>query len=277
MKQNNLKNLIKKIIKEIFNLDQFSSNSNSSDDDNDPVLRAINNALKDPEGKAAIVSHQKQKNLSIDNVLQTFSKQLLALKKIDITKIHKIGSGAGGIAFELENNNVLKITHDADEARTSNLLKNKKIPGIIFIKDVWQFPNQNLYGIIMEKIIPFKQWPNDTMKNSIEEIVDSFNIKDLLQKHGSDSNKIWKEISTSPLFKLAGNPEDLQRAFLLIFEILNTLKKVGISSFFDLHLDNLGKRNNGEIVLFDLGFSEGGTEPPLLSEKRKIFEFIFKS
>jgi hypothetical protein len=255
-----LKEYIQLILKE-FDWNQFSSSD--TEDDNDPVVQTLNKMQADPEGQKAIAAQKQQKDQSHQDIL-TVNKVALAQKGINIAALKRLGQGAGGIAYAIDDKRVLKVTEDQAEASVANSIKGKNLKGIINIFDAWKFPNSNFYGVVMEKVIPFDQWPNDQLKHDLEEIVDTFNLKQLLQKYHGDWEKIWKDMSSSPLFKMAGDPANLKKAFETIAIVGNNLKAAGIQNFFDLHLGNIGKNTAGNVVVFDIGFAGGGSEPPVL-------------
>lgn len=261
----NSKKLLNKLIKLLLEADvdwtQFSSGGQEEDD---PVMNALNNLSSNPEAQQAVQQAAAQKQQQHQDIL-TQNQQALLQKGIDIHKLHKLGQGAGGIAYAIDNQRVLKVTGDASEAGSSSFLKGKNVKGIINIYDVWQFPNSNMYGIIMEKIVPFKDWASDPLKQDMEEIVDTFNLKKLIQKHHGDWNQIWQEIDKSELHMPNANKQTMKKALLMLANAVDGLKAVGIHNFFDVHLENLGKRMNGEVVIFDIGFAhvKSGSIPVL--------------
>lgn len=281
MSVNNKKlyNFILKFLREEFNWDQFSRSSSPEESD-DPLHAAIQHGLtkaaEDPEGRAVLQQKREEKKDSFKDILEVNKGLLAKEKKINVDSLKLLGSGAGGTAYDIGNGLVLKVTKDSSEAQSSNLIKGKKIPGIIHIQDVWQFPNSSFYGLIMEKIIPFKSWPEDEEKDYLDKIVDNLDLKSKLMKYKDNTGEIWKAILAEPTFSVSGNPEKLSEAFQLLTNIIQQVKSAGINNFFDLHLENLGKRvSNGEVVVFDLGFSDGGTEPSVLGSSSSLNEFNF--
>lgn len=251
--------IFKFFLGEDFDWEQFSKPQGNNGDD-DAVMRALSAIENDPQGKQNLKSSKDQEH---QNVL-TQNKNLLLKKGIDISKLQHLGQGAGGIAYDMGNGKVFKVTQDANEAKVSTSLKGKNVPGIAIVYDVWKFPASNMYGIVLEKVIPFERWPNDAVKSSVEEVVDTFHLKGMLQKYQGDWNKIWQEISASPF--LDNDKEQLKQALDIFQRIVQSLGSVGITNFFDLHLGNMGKRTSGEVVLFDIGFAQGGQEPSTLNE-----------
>ncbi len=247
------------LLGEDFDWEQFSKPQSSGADD-DAIMNALRAIENNPEGREAL---RVSKDQAHSDVLSQ-NKNLLLKKGIDISKLEQLGQGAGGIAYDMGNGKVFKVTEDGNEAKVSTTLKGKNIPGIAIVYDVWKFPTSKMYGIILEKVLPFEKWPNDTFKSSVEEVVDTFHLKGMLQKYNGDWNKIWQEISASPF--LDNDKEQLKQALDVFQRIVQSLNSVGITNFFDVHLGNLGKRANGEVVMFDVGFAQGGQEPSTLNE-----------
>lgn len=245
---------------EDFDWGQFSKPQAPSTADDDAVMNALQALENDPNGREAV---RAAKDKAHGDVL-TQNRVLLMRKGIDTSKLHKLGQGAGGIAYDMGNGKVFKVTEDANEAKVSTSLKGKSIPGVAAVYDTWKFPSGKMYGIILEKVFPFETWPNDILKSSIEEVVDTFHLKGMLQKHHGDWNAIWQEIAKSPF--VDNNQEDLKRALDIFQRIVQSLGSAGISNYFDIHLGNLGKRPSGEVVVFDVGFAGGGQEPATLNE-----------
>ena len=251
---------LKIFLGEDFDWDSLSKPQTSQSHEDDAVMNALRALENDPRGREALIASKDQAH---GDVL-TQNKMLLLRKGIDISKLKKLGQGAGGIAYDIGNGKVFKVTEDSDEAKISTSLKGKSISGVAMVYDTWKFPTSRMYGIILEKVLPFERWPDDKLKSSIEEVVDTFHLKGMLQKHQGDWNKIWQEIASSPFAD--NSQQDLKQALDIFQRIVQSLGSVGITNFFDIHLGNLGKRASGEVVVFDVGFAHGGQEPSTLNE-----------
>lgn len=195
MHQFSLLELFEFFLKEDFDWEQFSKPQTSQGTNDDAVMSALQALEKDPSGRETL---KTSKNQAHGDIL-TQNKMLLMKKGIDISKLQELGRGAGGIAYDLGNGKVFKVTEDVNEVKVSTSLKNKQIAGVAAVYDTWKFPTSRMYGIILEKVLPFEKWPNDQLKSSVEEIVDTFNLKGMLQKHQGNWNKIWQEIAASRL------------------------------------------------------------------------------
>jgi hypothetical protein len=67
-----------------------------------------------------------------------------------------LGKGEWGLAFLLPSGRVLKLTRDASEARASNTpaLRTGQLVHLVRVFDVFAFPRQELYGIVLERLKP---------------------------------------------------------------------------------------------------------------------------
>lgn len=251
---------------EDFDWEQFSkSNSEGSDS----VLDTITKNADNPEFKKAIEDHQKNKTDLLHQTLEN-NKKLLLKKHIDVTKIQRLGQGTRGIAFAIDENKVLKITDDNQEAASSNTLKGKTLKRVAQIYDVWQFPATKLYGIILERVIPFEQITNKQLTEPLEEIVDIAGLKNLLNKTQGNWDSVYNSLFNSQSLFFGKSKEEttlLQQAFSYLREADQELKQSGLQ-FFDYNLGNIGMRQGtNQIVIFDIGYSIGGTPPGLLENK----------
>lgn len=221
------------------------------------------------------------------------NKDKLAKKGINTANLKKLGVGTMGVAYDM-GDKVLKITKDVREAKSSNLVLGKDIPNIVKVYDIWQFPGVNWYGLVIEKLTPlskeeekvltdtvintkfplllananddwnaamkvlaqqsmqgalqqaYKQFPDAEQGQGIKDPRVQQFIRPIVQKKIADFDKLTKEFNMRGLFK--------------------SLKSLGIQ-YYDFHGGNYGRRQDGTIVLFDLGRSiSKGAMPPALQE-----------
>lgn len=233
-------------------------------------------------------------------ILLKTNKDKLAKKGIDVNQVKKLGSGTMGVAYDIGNGKVLKITNDPREAKASGILVGKDIPNIVKIYDLWKFPNANYYGIIIEKLLPF----DDNEAKQVTYLIQQLGIKskqeaDYLgidQKYfatgfpgllaASDGSFTKAQLLLAKLLakRFYGQPnaeqlknEAIQRFQALMnqykmVDLFRSLKALGIK-FFDFHGGNMGKRSDGSLVLFDLGggISQGNL-PQDLQEQYKNYK-----
>ena len=242
------------------------------DEDMDAMLNAIMTASQHPEAREAVRAQQQKKTQGLMGVLQDSAVQKALLKKgIDTTKLKKLGQGTQGIAFDIPGSGrVLKVTEDAHEASASNTLVGKSLKHVANVFGVWKFPNTNYYGIVLEKVVPFEQWSNDSLKDAIEEVVDVGGLKSVLMKTRGNWNQTRQEILQSETLSIGKTQQEMraiEQAFDLLFQAHSEIEQAGLD-FFDYNLGNLGKRiKDGSVVVFDIGYSKGGSTPPTLTER----------
>jgi hypothetical protein len=260
---------------EDFDWEQFSKPSSA---ESDPVLDTITKNADNPEFKKAIEDHQKTKTDLLHQTLEN-NKKLLLKKHINVSKLQRLGQGTRGIAFGIDEHKVLKITDDNQEAASSNTLKGKSLKRVAQIYDVWQFPNTKLYGIILERVIPFEQITNTQLTEPLEGIVDIAGLKNLLNKTQGNWDSVYNSLFGSQSLFLSKSKEEivlLQQAFSYLREADQELKQSGLQ-FFDYNLGNIGMRQGtNQVVIFDIGYSIGGTPPGLLENKR-FSKFLFEN
>tara|TARA_Y100000310_G_C20701093_1_gene829952 strand:+ start:1406 stop:1999 length:594 start_codon:yes stop_codon:yes gene_type:complete len=70
--------------------------------------------------------------------------------RLDTSIVSDIGSGASGVAYELANGDVLKITTNPQEAKIAEWMIKNPHPSVVEYRDVWK--EGDLHYIVMEKI-----------------------------------------------------------------------------------------------------------------------------
>jgi hypothetical protein len=114
-------------------------------------------------------------------VLVANSKKLKDKKGIFVPSLRRLGKGMMGVAYLIKDGLVLKVTTDAQEARTSNLLKEKGrgMPNIVKIFDVFRFEQtpgttMPVYGTIQEQLEPL----SDDEADEFDRLVNYFEEPD---------------------------------------------------------------------------------------------------
>jgi cytidyltransferase-like protein len=185
---------------------------------------------------------------------------LLVKNGIKITKF--LGSGYYGSAYDIGAGKVLKITDDADEARSSAHLLGKKSKTIVEFYNVFRFPQENqddqqFFGIVMEKVETLK--PGSHQESILTSAVREF--QDVVDNSSwIDKNLSWDDITSYYETMMQNDPDNdidstgvLQTLELFnIGEIRDELLANDIL-FNDLHGGNLGYAKNGKWKAFDLG------------------------
>lgn len=194
------------------------------------------------------------------------------LRKNGLELARVLGEGSMGVAYELKDGRVLKITTDPTEARAAYyVLKLKGVKGIARIDQVFRFPDMEIYGVVQEKLQPLPENVDKLFLWAFKEIV----WKLFGRKGAGNTDRGWKFmvnrvqqelVDASPAEKKAATKalEVYQR--LGLDKIMDALVAKGIR-FHDLHPGNLMMRKPGEYVVIDLGVSDvagGGAGPPTL-------------
>lgn len=181
-------------------------------------------------------------------------------KKLNISEFKYIGSGHNGVAYDIGNNRVLKITHDRSEAMMNMKLMGKDLKYIANTYNVYKINNINnddLYVILLEKL---KTNPDyfDRMNNRLNKVFDLlFNMdmvdvfEHILYGHLFDDSFNLNQLKN--YFKK--NDED-KRYFNALINISKELEKYDLDSIDYLKPDNLGYKKNGNIGFFDVGFGD---------------------
>lgn len=222
---------------------------------------------------------------NVYKILKFNAKPLLS-KGINIKKLNKLGASTDGVAYDMGNNKVLKITTDTQEAMASNSIKGRTdLEYVVNIHDVFKFVNtlgesSPIYGIITEKLIPIKGREKTEFDIYMGEIITRIGaIKFTNIMKNGDWDGLLKSLYTSfeedtnddPQFselptghpnlalipKVAKSITENYTAFLKhynIDKIMSDLKKAGIG-FADYHSGNIMKREN-TFVINDLGRSD---------------------
>jgi hypothetical protein len=158
-----------------------------------------------------------------------------------------LGAGTQGVAFDIGEDRVLKITWDKAEAETTAHLMDKNIEGLQKVSHVLKGSGGNLFYLVGEKL-DFD--PERSLDLSSRAKGDFKNTQQLFQ----DINSGWVKL------------DEVEQPDLKY--LLKTLYKVGKAGiqWGDLHEGNLMWRGDQPVII-DLGYSSGGE-----TEKIKTFE-----
>jgi hypothetical protein len=142
-----------------------------------------------------------------------------------------------GIAFDMGNGKVLKVTSDEREAKTSFKLKGKQNQFIAPFDDVFKFKESEIYGIIQPKMEPL----SDQEKREFDDLIA---MVEGAENHGSQA-------LTGPPGHREGGTGDDKTAF----DILSTgtweelVKKMGDSFADEALADGAGPANIRKVVM----------------------------
>lgn len=159
-----------------------------------------------------------------------------------------LGYGEFGIAF-LVNGITVKITKDKAEAELCNKIKGKHFKTICDIYSVFEI-GSSIYSDNMFKYIITKEYVGELDADTefaIEDIYYNFRNQERNMKVGNFDEFLR-------LCNEGGCDSDIVLWYL---DLCNEMRKNNIW-IKDPHEYNIGKRNNGDLVIFDLGLSSVG-------------------
>lgn len=154
--------------------------------------------------------------------------------KYNTKVISEIGRGDSGIAYNLSNGDVLKITTNEKEGKIANFLMNNPNKYIIDYKDIWK--DGDLYYIIMEKI--------ESLDNEILTIIEEYQ-RILKKSNIVNIDKAIIVIRDSELYNI--HPIISQN----ILDYLFYLKSLNVKAYDFLNSNNVGIKD-GHLVFFDI-------------------------
>lgn len=209
-------------------------------------------------------------------ILQQNAEALKTKKGIDISQLKQVGIGTRGVAYSF-GDKVLKITADAQEAKASMRLVGKNLPNIVTIYDVWEFPNSKTYAVLQEPLQELADAEKKQINNAL--VITALPVwiakggydwttaktKTIEYIKGEIAKKGLQGSAATDYMKKANDAWNFLSKTLDIKSMLETLKGMGIN-FHDFHAGNMMRRNDGKIVLIDIGMSKlsGGGTPAIL-------------
>lgn len=187
-------------------------------------------------------------------------------EKMGLPEPKYIGGGCFGIAYDIDNNKVLKITKDKTEASENSMLIGRKLKYIAEPYNVFQIDSKSVpnapqtFGIILEKLQtdPEIQRMHARLEFAFEKIM-KVQISDVIKYYLGewDNGRVSKQKIDSYLKK---NPKDAE-FFGGMVRIAEEVKDLGIESMDYLNPYNLGYKKNGALGFFDLGWGNFLIEP----------------
>lgn len=212
--------------------------------------------------------------INADNAKEILKRFPKGMQKIGITSknidsLSVLGVGTHGTAFELPDGKVLKITNDFKEASAAAALLGKNVKNIVNFYDAWQFGDTGIFGILQEKVEQLSSSEGEAFNKAliataaplwIKRAGGSWDtVKKLTKQHIVDSvKKKFKNNLNSPeaqqFVKNINEQWNLLVSKYGIKDMFETLNALGIE-FHDYHAGNMMQRNDGTIVLIDLGIS----------------------
>ena len=181
---------------------------------------------------------------------------------------HYLNHGTMGVAYDIGDEKILKITKDNSEAAENMSLIGKPLKYIAEPYRVFQVNSEanpdfpKTYGIILEKLKtdpPYFRRMYDRLEYVFKNI---FNIdyKEALEayQYGHQFDNDINKDEIDHYFKK--NPEDAE-FFFSILRIAEEVDKYGVESLDYYNVENLGYKKSGAIGFFDVGFGNGFLQP----------------
>lgn len=155
----------------------------------------------------------------------------------------RLGSGTNGVAFDIGNNKVLKVTKDTSEAIFAakylghDFMHIAQVYAIdiLYKKIVNSKNSSHIWGIILEKVDPLSEKDTILVNKIINEYLYSEDSED--SENSEDS-------------------EDSEKKYFIKKQLISLINELKSQSFGidDIYADNLGWDSNGNLVVLDLGF-----------------------
>ena len=186
---------------------------------------------------------------------ENFIQKTFRKLNLDYSKAKFLGDGNFGVAFKYENNTI-KFTDQRNDAEMCHKLTNKQLKTICNVYAVYHLKSEEFitfdYAIIKEYVYPLSKPEHDEFEKAYYVYVD---VKSYLGSGNADYftyglNKFFEGCKSYHI--------DIKIANFYI-EAIQEMKENHIW-ITDLHEQNIGKRKNGDYVLFDLGQNNGGAE-----------------
>ncbi|MFA5750490.1 MAG: hypothetical protein WC895_04720, partial [Candidatus Shapirobacteria bacterium] len=251
---------------------------------------AIDFGFSESPGKEPPVIERVIRELSADDIniadlafyLQGKYKEKVNVRTGGNWRTKVLGAGSYGVAFDLGNSMVLKVTTDVSEAKAMNHVKQNghNLKHVVKVLDIFKFkeddmiPDSGVFGIVMEKL---EQLSNDEkvefdkMMGSLDYVADLSNVfktDKTWEKHLETFEVTMKKMNVS-------NQRFSKERFDNMIELCKKYQMPQINDelhslnivFLDFHGENVMKRGS-DYVMIDLGASSKspGAEPPTLEK-----------
>ncbi len=205
-------------------------------------------------------------NISEDydrNIADSIANQIT--NKLNLNQPKYISSGRFGVAYDINNNLVLKITKDRSEVNENIKLIGKQLKYIAKPYRVFQINSKNndipeTYAIILEKLqtSPEIERLYNRLDFAFGSILD-VRLSEVIEEYlgFEDNEKINKNKVDAYLKK---NPQDAE-FFAGLLRIAEEAHNLGIKSLDFYNWENLGYKKNCALAFFDVGFGGEISQP----------------
>ena len=207
--------------------------------------------------------------------------ELLAKRGIDIHGMKFLGMGNNGLAWELSDGRVLKVTTDDAEAAVAVHLKGKAFKHIFHVYDVWAFPGEyeghRVYGLLTEKGL---KKPSELDRGMFWGLLRALREFSPDPDDEFDLSDLGRSLRT-----MMADEEYPAKAKQKVLELVKRFDLAGMSGEFarlgvepDLHPGNIMQRPDGSFVVIDIG--TGGDQekakPPFIEQRKKRVREAFR-
>lgn len=172
-----------------------------------------------------------------------------AIKRATGTTLKRyLGAGDNGIAFETNDNSVIKLSIDKNEAILWNRLRDTELPGIAKLKDVFNLVSQET-GPTLIYLIHAEYVAHDLSPQQTQQVG---SLLRTIKVMGTGRSK--EEYVTDRTIRYINFFEDLAEKhpeFDLIPDMLMDLADKHKAHIYDLRPDNFKINNDGKLVLID--------------------------
>lgn len=221
-------------------------------------------------------------------LLKKFPKGMQKLG-VDVNKVDSLpvlGTGTRGTAFDIGGDKVLKVTNDDKEASAASVMVGKDIKNIVHFYGVYRLGDTPFYAVLQEKLQPLPADQGEAFNKAlvatglpiwIKRAEGSWDkVKELSKQHIADQvkKKFKGNLNSPEAQEYIKNVNEKWNSLVKqygIRDMFKTLTELGID-FHDYHAGNMMQRQDGTLVLIDLGMSKirgGGGQIQAMTEKQK--------
>jgi hypothetical protein len=185
---------------------------------------------------------------------------MASLGVADVDALEELGRGTYAVAYRLPDGRVLKVTADSRSARAAKVvLEAGPAPGIVHVYEVKQLPGGTPFWATVEEYVLDAEHLHDDVRNDLDAAVEA--VQWLLDREwlsklkaaGASrdaAERIIRQFASAP--PLWENEAQAVRWLMDIATGLSWLRDHGVRGMSDFHEHNVGIRENGSAVIFDL-------------------------
>lgn len=201
---------------------------------------------------------------NIINTLKSF-RFYEDIEKYAISNFRLIGKSEHSTREVYQMNNGLVLKIDLTGRQNQNEVRAKQCIDDLFATKIYDFDKSYFYWIIAEKVNPIRSVEEfrtallEKLEGSDSSIIDSIKDaeKDVTEEDRENGDYFsLAEIFNGILENVMGNHKNYAtRVNKWVLTLAKGLKRCGVKpNQVDLHEENWGKRDNGELVILDLGY-----------------------